>query len=433
MDWPVGTTVKPRPDVTLKPMPDAHMVRQPRYVDQFCCVGATCEDSCCQGWGIPVDRRTYGNYQSLPDVRIAGKALNSLVEINPASSSSVDYARMRLEGTACPAFNEGLCSIQRALGEIYIPDLCSAYPRVLNMTGGAVEKSLHLSCPEAARLALSDPEAMDLCERMEESLPRRAGSLSVVAGAADESFHRVRTLMIEVIGERSLPLWQRIVSLGFALDRIAGVDTTHAVGILQSHLSALRQGLLQGIFAGLHTAPALRMETVLELIVARLRADYTHPRLLDCYREFMRGLDWTNESTMEELASRYHRASEDYFLPFLRRQEHLLENYLANYMFRTLFPYRRRQPNQTFAIDSGTESMQNAFLMLAAHYAIVRTLLVGMAALHRQNLNMGHAIKLVQSYSKAFLHDNSFEALAIQLLRKNVRHPTHIAAVLVMD
>ncbi len=414
-------------------MPDSHLVRQPGYFDRFSCVGARCEDSCCQGWGIPVDRKTYDNYQSFVDFQIAGKALGSLVEINPASSSSADYARMRLEETSCPALNEGLCSIQQALGEPYIPDLCSTYPRVLNMTGGTLERSLHLSCPEATRLVLSDPEAMVLREHTEKSLPHRAGSFSVIAGATDEGPSQVRTLMIEVIRERSLPMWQRIVSLGFAVDRIAGADPTRAARIMKSHINALRQGLFQSLFAAPQAAPAFRIETILKLIVARLEATYTSPRFLGCYREFMAGLAWTNESTMEELSARYQKASEDYFQPFVRSHEYLLENYLIHYMFRTLFPYRRQQPTRSFTFDSGKESMKNAFLLLAVHYALMRTVLIGMAALHKDEFGIDHAIKLVQSHSKAFLHDSSFEALAIDLLGKDVQHNNHFVAALVMD
>jgi lysine-N-methylase len=414
-------------------MPDAHMVRQPRSFDQFRCIGAECEDTCCSGWGILVDAATWEKYQSPVDFRIAGKPLSSLVEINPARSSSIDYAKMRLEGTGCPALSEGLCSIQQALGENYIPDLCSTYPRVLNLAGSTVERSLHLSCPEAARLVLSDPEAMVLSEHMEESPAHRPGSLSVVAGAGDERLNQVRKLVIEVIGERSLPLWQRIVSLEFAVEELAGADTTSAVGIMEDHLKRLRQGSFQDVFAGRQAAPAFQLETVLELVVGRLRADYTSPRFLDCYAEFMRGLAWTSESTMEELAERYQQASEDYFQPFVHRHEHLFENYLIGYVFRTLFPYRRKLPNQTLAIDKGREPMKNAFLLLAAHYAIIRTVLIGMAALHKDNLDIGHAIKLVQSYSKAFLHSSSFETAALEFLGTNAECSTHGVAALVMD
>jgi lysine-N-methylase len=274
---------------------------------------------------------------------------------------------------------------------------------------------------------------MVLIERMEEAPPHRPGSLSVVAGAEDERLNQVRTLMIEVIGERSHPLWQRIVSLELAVEEIAGADTTSAVRIMEDHVNRLRQGLFQDIFASRQTAPAFQLETVLELIVGRLRADYTSPRFLECYGEFMRGLAWTNESTMEELAERYQQASEDYFQPFVHRHEHVFENFLVGYVFRTLFPYRRKLPNQTLAIDPGRESMKNAFLLLTAHYAIIRTVLIGMAALHKDNLDIGHAIKLVQSYSKAFLHSSSFETAAIEFLRTNPECSAHGVAALVMD
>ena len=413
-------------------------MRQPESFDRFRCIGAECEDTCCKGWGILIDADTWQKYQSPLDFRIAGNALSSLVEINPARTSSVDYARIRLEGNACPAFKEGLCSIQQALGEPYISDLCSTYPRVLHILGGTVERSLHMSCPEAARLILTDPEAMTLIERSEESPAHRAGSLSVVAGAPDEGpnderLNQVRTLAIEVIKERSLPLWKRIVSLRFAVERLAGADSTRAVTIMESHLNGLRQGLLEGIFASVPAAPAFQLETVLELIVARIGADYTSPRFLDCYREFMRGLAWTNESTIEDLAARYHLASESYFQRFVSRHEHLLENFLVSYAFRTLFPYGRRQPDQRFAIDSGGESMKRALILLATHFAILRTVMIGMAALHKDDFGIDHAVKLVQSYSKSFLHSSSFEAVAVEFLGKITGDPMHTLTVLLRE
>lgn len=414
-------------------MVDVYMVRQPKCFDRFHCTGADCEDTCCIGWEILVDQENYEKYQTLSEQRIGGKALSSLVEINPARSSSRDYARFRLDELRCPALHQGLCSIQQILGEPFIPDLCSTYPRVLTVIGRAVEKSFHLSCPEAARLALTDPDAMVLHERMEEGLPHRSGSVTQVAGDPDDRLYQVRTLIIEVIRERSLPLWQRIVSLGIALDRLAGVDTTRAITILEDHLRDLRQGLLHDTLAGQKGDPQFQLETVFELVVARIQCDYTAPRFLECFSGFMHGLAWTPQSTMEELTARYRLSSQSFFLPFIRRNEHVLENYLVNYIFRTVFPYRCKLPDQKFAIDSSRESLRNVFLLLAVHYTIVRTLLVGIAALYKDSLKVDHAIKLIQSYSKAFLHSSSFEKAAIEYLHKNIEDPPSKIAVLVMD
>src|ERR1700721_2586267 len=87
----------------LEPMLNVRKVRQPQCFDRFRCTGADCEDTCCAGWGLPVDQETYEKYQNLPGHRIAGKALGNLVEINPAPSSSRNYAAFRLEKERCPA------------------------------------------------------------------------------------------------------------------------------------------------------------------------------------------------------------------------------------------------------------------------------------------------------------------------------------------
>ena len=76
--------------------------------------------------------------------------------------------------------------------------------------------------------------------------------------------------------------------------------------------------------------------------------------------------------------------------------------------------------------------MRHSFILLAVHYAIIRTVLIGMAALHKDNLGTQHVVKLVQSYSKAFLHSTSFEVAAIEYL-KNVGHAEGKVAELVMD
>ena len=414
-------------------MPNAHRVRQPECFDRFHCIGADCEDSCCAGWGIPVDWETWEKYSKIPTQQIANAALGSLVEINSAGTSANDYARFRMEETGCPAFQQGWCSIQTTLGESYIPDLCSTYPRVLTVLGGVMEKSLHLSCPEAARLVLGNPDAMIFYERTEAETPHRAGSVARVDGDPDQRLHAVRAIIIETIRERSLPLWQRIVSLTFAIGKLAGVDTVRAVSVLEDHIRDLRNGLYQEALASEKGDPVFQLETILELVVARLGSDYTDPRFVECYTDFMHGLAWTADSTMEELARRYSFSSQRFLLPFLQRHEHVLENYLINYIFRTVFPYRRKLPDQKFAIDSGKESLSNAVLLLSVHYATIRALLTGMAAVYKDNLSMDHAVKLVQSHSKAFLHSTSFDEMATAYFAKQAGGPVNRIAALVMD
>ena len=426
-------------------MPNAQKVLQPRSYSRFRCTGSDCEDTCCEGWSVNIDRVTYEKYKGAPETRVGDLALAGLVEINPIGTSSVNFATIRMDGIRCPALQGGLCSIHQALGEPFLADLCSTFPRVLNVTGDVMERALHLSCPEAARLVLADPEGMVFEERTEDSQASRPGSITPLlfdSGDVDlddvdsghgDYLHQVRALIIELIQERSRPLWQRIVSLGLAMERLAGLDLTLAVPVMADHLKRFRAGELGTIPLSPRADPVQQLETALELIVFRLGLDYTSPRFLECYRELMDGLLWTDQSSMTELGARYSRAATEYFLPFVSRHPYLLENYLVNYIFRTLFPYRRKRPDQSFVFDSGRESMRDAFLLLGLHYSLLRTLLIGAAAWHKEELRVDHAIQLVQSYSRAFQHIASFEAHVLEVLRKGPEPVAQKIAVLVMD
>jgi lysine-N-methylase len=406
---------------------DAHKVRQPECFRHFRCIGAECEDTCCGGWRIPVDQETYEKYQNLPAQRIAGKALSSLVEINPEPGP---FARIRQEGAGCLALHKGLCAVQQTLGESYLPDICSTYPRILNAIGNAIEASLQLTCPEAVRLILNDPGAMVFHECIEE-LPHRSRDIKWIAGDPDDHLYQIRTLVAEFIRERSLPLGQRIVGVGFAIDILADVDMADAVRLLEDHLKSLRQGSFDSTFAAVKADPTFQLKTVQDLVEGRLETE--SPRFLECYKDFLRGLAWTPESTMEELADRYQRAWQSIFTPFVRRHEHLLENFLISCIFRTLYPYGPRPQGQKFAIDSSREAMRHSFVRLSVHYGIVRTLLIGMAALHKDDLSVHHVVKLVQSYSRVSMNNTFFATADIEYLEKDGSDPVRKAAELAMD
>ena len=80
------------------------------------------------------------------------------------------------------------------------------------------------------------------------------------------------------------------------------------------------------------------MELVLELIVGRISSDFTAPPLLACYQKFMQSMEWTVESSMDDIGRRYLAAHSQYYEPFLSQHQYILEHYLVSYVHRTLFP-----------------------------------------------------------------------------------------------
>jgi lysine-N-methylase len=123
---------------------------QPAFYGSFQCIGAACEDNCCTGWGVSVDKPTYEKYQNNPGGGELGTRLKQLVTIqNPDNAAA--YASIQLIGGRCPFLADSLCSIQQQLGKDYLGHACAAYPRILNTFDGQQERSLDLSCPEAAQ------------------------------------------------------------------------------------------------------------------------------------------------------------------------------------------------------------------------------------------------------------------------------------------
>ena len=132
---------------------------EPQHFAGFRCLGADCEDTCCDGWAITIDKPTYEKYRQCPDPEWHA-SFARLIAINTAGATDHDYARIQLSTTTCPFLSEGLCSIHKKFGEEYLSVTCASFPRVWNVVDDVLEKSLDLGCPEAARRALLDPERM---------------------------------------------------------------------------------------------------------------------------------------------------------------------------------------------------------------------------------------------------------------------------------
>jgi lysine-N-methylase len=382
---------------------------QPTHFDSFRCIGSACEDACCAGWVIPVDKATYSKYQACSDSQF-GSSLQTLVQINQRSASDDDYAHIALIGATCPFLSEGLCSIQRRLGEEYLCNMCATYPRVMNRVDDVLHRSLDLSCPEAARLTLLNPEPIsfeDEAYREESIRPGIVPSLDI-SGLKTSSgpygfFRDIQRLVISLLQDRSYPLWQRLFRVGLFCEKLDEAGRARWDG---DSMDVLQQA----------ADPAAQLETVLELIVARIASDANPRRFLECYKEFMDGIQWTSKSTMSEMGKRYTEAFHRYYAPFMTRNEHMLEHYLVTYVHRTLFPFGTPESNQRLRHERVPSFIAARYMSMAAGYAITQTLLVGNAGFHKSGFGAGHVLKTIQSCTKTFEHSMTYPARAIGML-----------------
>ena len=413
---------------------------QPRSYHAFRCIGADCDDTCCVGWIVNVDKPTYEAYQRCEDPEL-GPRLQKLVSINTEKTSDNNFARINLTGPGCPFLSEGWCSIQKKLGEEYLPIMCSAYPRVMNIVDNVLQRSLDLSCPEAARIVLLDPNPMEFDE--EEGPPRdpRLAHLSVLRTADGKSekpyrhFREIRGFVIWLLQYRAYPLWKRLMILGSLCDQLQETATAGRSGETPEVLLAYRDAVQQDRFdeaVNTHVPqPAKQLELVLELIVGRISSDFTAPPLLDCYRKFMQAMEWTAESSMDNIGRRYAAAHSQYFEPFLSRHAHMLEHYLVSYVHRTLFPLGPQESTRGLSIHHIANTIRDQYMLMMVHYAIIQTLLIGMAAWHKEEFGTKEAVLVIQSYTKAFEHSPSFPERSLKILaEKGLKSCTTLAILI---
>lgn len=133
-------------------------VIKPSYYDEFHCLAGACPDSCCHEWAVVVDDASAARYRALEGE--LGQALRDTMQEEDGDI----ILTLRPDGR-CPMWrDDGLCRIQAQLGESALCQTCSQFPRLHHDYGDFLELGLELSCPEAARLILTEDHSLCLAE-----------------------------------------------------------------------------------------------------------------------------------------------------------------------------------------------------------------------------------------------------------------------------
>lgn len=134
--------------------------RIPHYFEQFRCIAAECEDTCCAGWAIMIDDASLERYEKLEGA--FGERLRNSIDWKEGSFCQYNKR--------CAFLNEqNLCDLHLEAGEDMLCDTCKNYPRHMEEFEGLREGSLSLSCIEAAKIILGCKEPVEFL-KMEDDI-----------------------------------------------------------------------------------------------------------------------------------------------------------------------------------------------------------------------------------------------------------------------
>jgi lysine-N-methylase len=390
------------------------LAAHPTYADEFHCIGSACEDTCCQGWTVPIDQATWEKYQQLPESNLSSLIHGSIVRTdeppNPEKSHVFATIRMNAENQ-CPLLTRNrLCSIQAEVGEQMLSHTCHTYPRIVHSFGGICETALALSCPEAARLVLLAPN-------LRTPTPPNPAVPAFANGAnpLPPDFWAIRTTLLTLLRNAAYPLWQRLFLLSILCQRLDAIGRgelkVSVLDFLAGFQDSVAGGTLRAAMQSLPIDPTAQVDIVLRLAGLMLHKSNIRPRFVECIQAFTTGIGNGPGSTLQSLTAHYNFAHDRYFQPFIERHPYILENYLINTILRCQFPYGKEG-----MVPGAEPRMSKEFALLTAQFTLIKGLLIGVAGFHREQFAAKHVIHTVQAAAKHFEHHPEFLSNAHTLL-----------------
>jgi lysine-N-methylase len=410
-------------------------VLQPEYMNRFKCIGGACEDSCCNGWRVSVDKKTYLKYRRVKDEELK-IMLDAHIKRERKEDVKSDeaYAKVGLVNGRCPFLDaQSLCTIQNRLGYEGLCDICAIYPRLYKLVDKKLERCATLSCPELARQALFNEDGIAFETVYEEPgmgrIPARAPALapSLTKNAAKpvKFFWDTRLFCLSLLQNREYPLGQRLMLLGMLCRKIDELGEASRVedipAMLERFGADVEAGTLKSDLNTVETNFSIQMRLAKELTDERLRTELVASQAyLACVVETLAGLDFVVGTAPEAIVKKYTENRETYVTAYLKDRGYVLENFVVNEFFAHLMPF-----------GSG-ETTWDAFLFLCVLYGMVKLHINGVAGC-RNGLTDEAVVRIIQTFSKTVLHNAKFVPNMVKRLKEGGFDTLAWMAILVGD
>lgn len=171
----------------------------PHYFDDFQCIAAECQDTCCAGWKIMIDETSLERYQNLKG------------EFGEQVRQGIDFKEgcfCQNQGRCAFLSDDNLCEMHLTAGEDVLCDTCTNYPRHMEEYEGLREGSLSLSCIEAAKMILGCMESVRFFSVEDETPDDEYEDFDFLLFT---KLMDARDVLIRILQDRNLDIFWRMV------------------------------------------------------------------------------------------------------------------------------------------------------------------------------------------------------------------------------
>jgi lysine-N-methylase len=398
----------------------------PQYLGNFTCIGSDCEDTCCSGWTVSVNKSAFKKLKNSSNLDVAS-SVKKHFKIT-AEPSDIAYASIQLAASGyCPLLDaDSMCSIQRKLDHSFLPRTCADFPRYYFRVADKTEVLGTLACPELARKCLLDVNAfntitVEIPFTPNQKPPYRGGfnfGAKLHGNPIQRNFELIREVVIQTLQRKDYFIWQRLMIIGLLVNKLNALNEIKDIpGSPESQQNDALVGFeLERMWEMLGTDTTKQQLNELTnrlsdaLIQQALLKELTEERLkfngeqfggvkfatfLICIADAFQGIGYS-EADPVGTAKRFKEAESTWFNPFIEKNHQISANFITNLVLTEMFPSNSRK------------SLVRQWNEIMLRYAMVRFYLIGMAGKHKEAFGNEHCVKLIYSFSREILHSNSF-------------------------
>ncbi|MEG1483529.1 flagellin lysine-N-methylase [Clostridium sp.] len=387
--------------------------RYPKYLKEFKCIGGECTDSCCIGWDIEIDKTTFKQYYKVQDKEMKRMFQKNVHNNENYTCSDVDYGKVKLKGEKrCPFLDEeNYCIIYSKLGEEYLSNVCTSFPRITNIVDGYYEMSLDVSCPEAARILLLKEEGIEFSES-NETLGKHIVSSEIdtkdkrLKNSPLKYFKEIRDLSIKIIKNRKFDLNQRLYILGEFINKLEDEIESNFSNV-PNFIKKYDINIVKDPYEKNELSYVLQVDFFKKMIgFLNVSRDVESIPFKEDTKKVIEAFKLNEGDKLSNHSELYIKSFEDYTKNFINDNSYIFENYLVNFMYNYMFPF------------SETESIFDGYIMLLTRYSFIRFYLVG-KYLSNKSESKEDVVAFIQVFSKVIGHHKTYLVDLLNYIKEN--------------
>lgn len=397
----------------------------PDYVLDFKCA---CCTECCKRWKIIIDKQSVERYERLAagdedlSALLAGglkkdrSGKGTVLLKNRLSRTTVKHGGEEkkvavMDAAVCPFLDaDGLCVIQKKLGDEAMSDTCKIFPRDITYTERGYEISLTYACHTAAQTLKNrnpvefyqDPEGYCFFDLYNQY--GKIGNFLDRRKAGKTNYFDIEELLIDIIQFREADIDTRLVLAAIIINKIKDGD----ISGVRKYLQNLDSDLINQL-KSIPSQPGFMMKLVKEAVDKRLLfrgiSEKDMSRLLTLAYGQLKFLDEAAgpENKVQRFIEQYNR----FYNPFSRDTSHVYENYFVNFIF------SKKYYNYKYL---------DAFFLMVFFYVLIRFFTVCVCAAEGRAVDENTVVGVISAVERSIGHNKSYYDDVLRLVKEGSYH-----------